>query len=423
MTYHADNELYTVDGLNVTEDGDGNMTYGPLTNDSFVTYAFDARNRLLNVDGITNTYDAMNNRIMQTYGTNSVVYIVNPNATLPQVLVRIKNGVTNYYVYGPGLLYQVTEATSGTNTLTYHYDSRGSTIALTADNGLVVDRFEYSLYATLTYRAGTDDTPFLFNGRYSVMTDPNSLLYMRARYYNPYICRFLNSDPSGFLAGLNFYAYANGNPVSYEDPLGLQPTPADLAIGPANTAWPMVSDAQWNSEVQAVNQQALAIQVSVGAGATVGAGGAAVITAAAPAAYSGLVWAGLSPAAASATVTTTLYVGGTAGGLSTIYNTVNDAEAGNINGVAFDLGTLGGAGFVGGVGGGRYIADNTSPSPSTVPYSMNPFTADAGYGFVRNPDLPLTTDLGNWLGTGPTPSSGGGAATLISSGIGTSTGK
>src|ERR1051326_4735884 len=44
---------------------------------------------------------------------------------------------------------------------------------------------------------------------------------MRARYYNPYICRFINADPSGFSGGLNFYAYADGNPVSKLDPFGL----------------------------------------------------------------------------------------------------------------------------------------------------------------------------------------------------------
>jgi RHS repeat-associated protein len=227
MTYDADNRLYQFQGpsmgslQSVGVDSDGNLTSGPLTNDTFVTYVYDARNRLSNVGGVTNVYDAMNNRIGQTYGTNSILYVVNPNAKLPQVLMRIKNGVTNYYVYGPGLLYQVTEAASGTNTLTYHYDYRGSTIALSGDNGLVTDRMEYSLYATLTYRVGTNDTPFLFNGRYGVQSDGNGLLYMRARYYNPYICRFVSADPSGFAGGLNFYAYANGNPVSYLDPFGL----------------------------------------------------------------------------------------------------------------------------------------------------------------------------------------------------------
>jgi len=146
---------------------------------------------------------------------------VNPNAALPQVLMRIKNGITNYYIYGAGLLYQITEAATGTNTLTYHYDYRGSTVALSGDNGLVTDRIEYALYGLTTYRFGTNDTPFLFNGRYGVQTDPNGLLYMRSRYYNPYLCRFVNPDPSGFNGGLNFYVYAAGNPVSYLDPFGL----------------------------------------------------------------------------------------------------------------------------------------------------------------------------------------------------------
>jgi RHS repeat-associated protein len=105
--------------------------------------------------------------------------------------------------------------------LTYHFDSRGSTVALSDANGNVTDQIEYSPYGTMTYRSGTNDTPFLYNGRYGVMTDPNGLLFMRARYYNPYLCRFINQDPSGFNGGLNFYAYANGNPVSLTDPFGL----------------------------------------------------------------------------------------------------------------------------------------------------------------------------------------------------------
>lgn len=221
MSYDADNKLVKVDSSYVTMDYDGNLLSGPLTNDTFETYTYDARNRLLNVGGVTNIYDAANNRIGQFYGTNSVLYVVNPNAKLPQVLMRTKNGVTTYYVYGAGLLYQVTETPTGTNTVTYHYDGRGSTIALTGDNGLVTDRMEYSLYATLTYHAGTNDTPFLFNGQYGVLSDPNGLIYMRARYYNPFLCRFLNPDPSQFKGGMNFYSAFNGNPASYLDPSGL----------------------------------------------------------------------------------------------------------------------------------------------------------------------------------------------------------
>jgi RHS repeat-associated protein len=119
------------------------------------------------------------------------------------------------------LLYQITETATKTNTLTYHFDYRGSTIALSADNGLVTDRIEYAAYGLTTYRVGTNDTPFLFNGKYGVQSDQNGLLYMQARFYSPYLCRFLSSDPSGFGGGLNTYAFANGNPVSLIDPFGL----------------------------------------------------------------------------------------------------------------------------------------------------------------------------------------------------------
>ncbi|MEI6197041.1 MAG: hypothetical protein WCS42_22225, partial [Verrucomicrobiota bacterium] len=144
MDYDDDNRLATVNGSAVTNDLDGNLIYAPLTSGVFTNYAYDPRNRLLNAGGVTNAYDAINNRIGITSGTNSTVLVVNPNAKLPQVLMRIKNGVTNYYVYGAGLLYEVTETATATNTRTYHYDYRGSTIALSADNGLVIDRIEYS---------------------------------------------------------------------------------------------------------------------------------------------------------------------------------------------------------------------------------------------------------------------------------------
>ena len=54
------------------------------------------------------------------------------------------------------------------------------------------------------------------------------MLYMRARYYSPTLCRFINADvlvgSVDESATLNRYAYANGNPVMNVDPLGLMVT-------------------------------------------------------------------------------------------------------------------------------------------------------------------------------------------------------
>jgi RHS repeat-associated protein len=46
------------------------------------------------------------------------------------------------------------------------------------------------------------------------------LYYYRARYYNPYIGRFLQTDPVGYDDGLNWYAYCGNNPIVYVDPFG-----------------------------------------------------------------------------------------------------------------------------------------------------------------------------------------------------------
>ena len=67
---------------------------------------------------------------------------------------------------------------------------------------------------------------FLFNGQYRVASDDNGLYYTRARYYNVFVKRFINQDVITVriaeCQSLNRYAYVEGNPVSYLDPLGLE---------------------------------------------------------------------------------------------------------------------------------------------------------------------------------------------------------
>ena len=46
------------------------------------------------------------------------------------------------------------------------------------------------------------------------------LYYMRARYYDPQLGRFVSEDPIGLAGGINAYVYAGDNPVNGRDPSG-----------------------------------------------------------------------------------------------------------------------------------------------------------------------------------------------------------
>ena len=234
MTYGKGNRLETYNGETVTYDADGNMTHGPL-NGKMVDFVYDARNRLIQAGDTTYLYDAENNRIGMIEAGVKTTYTINPHASLTEVLQSKKGDKVTQYIYGTGLIMQVT----GGEYATYHYDFRGSTVAITDGKGRVTDTFTYSPYGKLLGRTGTTDTPFLYNGMYGVETDDNGLYCMRSRYYNPTIMRFINQDVvQGSLDNaitLNRYAYANGNPITYLDPFGTSSEEINDLIAERNT--------------------------------------------------------------------------------------------------------------------------------------------------------------------------------------------
>jgi hypothetical protein len=118
---------------------------------------------------------------------------------------------------------------------------------------------------------------------------------------------------------------------------------------------------------------------------------------------------------ASGVVTATLGVTGAVGVVSTGVNIYQNASAGNWDAVAYNAGTVVGGLAVGVGGGGRSLASLNNGKPSSVPPSWNPFK-DTGLGY--NPNYPGGSIM-EWLGSAPTPSSGGAAAMGIGSGIAT----
>jgi RHS repeat-associated protein len=171
-------------------------------------------------------------------------FVINTNISLTQILTETQykldkdgnitdKGVTTNYLYGLGLIAQENKAEGY---LTYHYDNLGSTTAITNKKGEVVYIYAYGTYGELL-SGNKDSVRFLYNGMYGVMTDSNGLYYMRARYYNVDIKRFINQDvltgTIGNSQSLNRYSYVQGNPVSLKDPFGLSPDISWKGLGHA----------------------------------------------------------------------------------------------------------------------------------------------------------------------------------------------
>ena len=218
--YDANNRLTAYNGQSISYDADGNMQNAFIDCEEY-GFVFDSANRLLKAKGQEYTYNAEDVRIRNKCSNYTDTYVYDTNCKLSRMLIRNTNGGIAKFVYGVGLIGEESYNTYKV----YHFDSRGSTVALTDMTGAVIDTYSYNTYGKITYRTYSNDTVLLYNGRDGVVFDQNGLYYMRARYYSPKFRRFVNADiiPGEISdsTSLNRYSYVNGNPVSYVDPFGL----------------------------------------------------------------------------------------------------------------------------------------------------------------------------------------------------------
>jgi len=223
-TYNTGNILATANTTTYTHDANGNRTN--KTNETNVTsYTYDPLNRLTQVADGTQTiqyiYNGLGQRVGKIVDGLQTNYLIDPIGILPQVLAETNDtgDLIAYYVYdGAGL---VAKVTSENNYYFYHYDGLGSTVAITDESAQIVNAYAYSPYGLVGEQEAIPN-PFTYVGYFGVMAEGNGLYYMRARYYDPEVGRFINKDPIRYAGGgMNLYAYCLNNPINSRDPMGL----------------------------------------------------------------------------------------------------------------------------------------------------------------------------------------------------------
>ena len=131
------------------------------------------------------------------------------------VLEEPTEGAVTRYIRG----YDLISSDSAAAKTYYHYtsDNLGSITHITDEDGNICNQYEYDAFGSFAIKEETIQNRFCYTGeQYDPIT---SQYYLRARFYNPVIGRFLNED-TYYGDGPNLYTYCHNNPVNYVDPSG-----------------------------------------------------------------------------------------------------------------------------------------------------------------------------------------------------------
>ena len=209
----------TMDGTtrNFTYDANGN-----LLSDGKYTYSWTKGSLLAKVTGdgleAAYTYDASGIRTSKIVNGVKTEYLTVGGS----ILAEKKNGVWQHYLYdGSGQLMAIRYKGAD-----YYYirDGLMCITGLVDANGGAVVNYRYDSWGKLISITGSmadtlgKDNPYRYKGYY--YDDETGMYYLKSRYYQPEICRFISADDEDVLidthanlSNKNLYLYCDNNPI------------------------------------------------------------------------------------------------------------------------------------------------------------------------------------------------------------------
>ena len=164
------------------------------------------------------TYAAEGLRTSKTVNGEKTVFVWDGD----QLVMELSDSgkVQKRYIRGNDLVY----ADKGENTEKQYYvtDPHGNVVRLTDENGKVIKIYEYDSFGNEVKPDGKDDNPFRYCGEY--YDKEIEEIYLRARYYQPAVGRFLTRDTytgeEDEPLSLHLYTYCENDGVNGWDPSG-----------------------------------------------------------------------------------------------------------------------------------------------------------------------------------------------------------
>ena len=219
------NRLTSFNGLTLEYDADGNLTLKRQAGVPDKVLSWNSLGQLTSVtfNGSTTSfgYDGFGRRVRKSTNPSATVRYLYDGDNLIAELDH-SYSVQAEYTYYPGVDRPHSVRRAGAM---YYFalDHPGNVVGLIDGAGTLRNEYRYQAFGVREY--AREDLSNISSLGYAAreLDNETGFYFNRARYYDPELGRFISEDPVGLAGGINMFAYAGNDPVTYTDPFGLEP--------------------------------------------------------------------------------------------------------------------------------------------------------------------------------------------------------